>query len=50
MEQLYHVICTDNVRNATYVIIEALADDNVSLSLQEYHGNSLSFNIFVRCQ
>ena len=47
MEQLYHVICTHNIDNATYVIMEVLADDRIQWRLQcDDIGNDLSFNIF----
>ena len=49
MEQLYHVICTwtNNIDNATYVIMEVLADDRIQWRCQEQRNdNGLTFDIF----
>ena len=47
MEQLYHVICTNNIDNATYIITKVLSDDRIKWRLQcDDIGNDLSLNFF----
>ena len=47
MEQLYHVICTNNIDNATYIITKVLSDDRIKWRCQEQRNdNGLAFDIF----
>ncbi len=44
-EQLYHVICTDDLDNSVYVIISVI-HNKINWGIQRPHYNGLSFSIF----
>ena len=50
MEQLYHIICTDNTHSKIFIITELLLNDRIGWSNKQYHGNGrdngIAFNIF----